>query len=385
VAHIALNRLQLRFPKHITRIIPMDIALLAPLASPVSEPYASILQMHIHLLARGLKERGHRVRLIAPAGSTAEVEFFPYVTPELAEDIKDEAAQTFWREHFAYALAISRLTEAPPDVLHIHAAHPLPLGTAALLELPQVVTLHTPPKGAFLTGVRTHRFPRSQIKYAALSATQARRWRPHVRQCSIITPGLDLSHWAFQPEASKDVVFWYGRLHRHCGAPQAIAAAHQAGMRIRLAGRAVRRSYVNQQILPLLSESDAFLGVLSPAQLADELGHAAVLAYTPRGEEASALGAARALACGTPVAALHSPAAAELLTAESGCIAPPGDVASLAAAIEVAKAFAREDCRRRAVAYCDPARMILQHEALYQRAMTDKLPDPSKLPEELAA
>lgn len=363
----------------------MDIALLAPLASPVGEPYASILQMHIHLLARGLKERGHRVRLIAPEGSTREVELLPYAPPQLAADIKDEAAQAFWREHFTYALAINRLVETVPDVLHVHASHPLPLGTAALLGLPQVVTLHTPPKGAFLTAVRTHRFPRSQIKYAALSATQARRWRPHVRQCSIITPGLDLGHWTFQPEAPKDVVFWYGRLHRHCGAPQAIAAAHQAGMRIRLAGRAVRSRYIMQEILPRLQEDDAYLGVLTPAQLAAELGKAAVLAYTPRGEEASALGAGRALACGTPVAAFHSPAAAELLTAESGCIAPPEDVASLAAAIEVAKAFSRADCRRRALAYCDPARMVLQHEALYQRAMTDRLPDPSRLTEEIAA
>jgi glycosyltransferase involved in cell wall biosynthesis len=363
----------------------MDIALLAPLAHPVSEPYATVTQMHLQLLARGLQSRGHRVRLVAPEGSRTEAELLTYPAGELQENSGDEATQAFWREQFAYTAALGALAQDPPELLHSHAAHPLPLAMASLLGWPQVVTLHAAPQGPFLTAVRTQRAPRSPIKYAALSATQARRWRPHVRQCSILTPGLDLGQWQYSAEAAPDTVFWYGRLHRCCGALQAIEAAHQAGMHIRLAGKAQRQSYVKQEILPRLREGDAYLGVLAPEQLATELGQAAVLAYTPRGEEATALGAARALACGTPVAAFHSPAAAELITAESGCLAPPGDAASLAAAMEIARVFSREDCRRRAVAYCDPARMILQHEALYRRALSDHTPDPSRYMEHIAA
>lgn len=360
----------------------MHITLLAPASHPVGEPYASVLQMHVHLLARGLATRGHRVRLIAPAGSAADVELLAY--PDLS-DSGDGEDTAFWRDHFAYASVMQALAADPPDVLHIHAAHPLPLAMAALMHVPQVVTLHGNAEGPFVTAVRTQRAPGGQIKYAALSATQARRWRPHVRQCSILAPGVDLARWHFSARAEEKTAFWCGRLHRHSGAIQAIEAAHQAGMHIRLAGKAQRTSYVTQEILPRLRGEDAYLGEVKPARLAEELGRAAVLIYTPRGEEASAVGAARALACGTPVAAFHSPAAAELLTAESGCLAPPGDAASLAAAIEIARVFSREDCRRRAVAYCDPARMQLQHEALYQRAINDRTPDPSRFAEEIAA
>lgn len=42
----------------------MRIAIIAHLKYPISEPFAGGLEMHTHMLARSLRERGHDVTLL---------------------------------------------------------------------------------------------------------------------------------------------------------------------------------------------------------------------------------------------------------------------------------------------------------------------------------
>ena len=58
----------------------MRIAMLATSRHPIAEPYAGGQESHTALLARGLRELGHHVRMYAPAGSDPGVadELVPY-------------------------------------------------------------------------------------------------------------------------------------------------------------------------------------------------------------------------------------------------------------------------------------------------------------------
>ncbi|WP_397333732.1 glycosyltransferase [Ornithinimicrobium sp. INDO-MA30-4] len=160
------------------------VALLGPSRHPVVEPYAGGQESYVATLARGLRERGHRVTLFAAPGSD------PDFADELVEhpvlpDLSTVAAidpqlpePGFLRDQNAFLAVTSELMRrrADFDVVHNNSLHHLPLMSAEAVDLPLVTTLHTLRSRGWSWASRC-------AKPVPLSSRSALRWPLSGRPC----------------------------------------------------------------------------------------------------------------------------------------------------------------------------------------------------------
>ena len=98
-----------------------------------------------------------------------------------------------------------------------------------------------------------------------------------------------------------------------------------------------------------------------------------VAVVTPAWDEPYGLVAAEALSCGTPVAAYARGGLPEVLSPETGRLAPADDVDLLARAIQEAALLDRGTCRARAVEDLSLERMVDLYEDLYSELIGHRL------------
>lgn len=345
----------------------MRIAIIAHLKYPISEPFAGGLEMHTHMLARSLRERGHDVTLFASTRSDPAlgVEAICDETSLLETGIDEANDVAFFREHHAYLELMTELRSRSFDVIHNNSLHYLPVSMADTLTTPVVTTLHTPPFCWLESGVRLNRGP---MIYVAVSEATAEMWGHVAHTDQVIPNGIDLTHFPYQPVANTEpYLVWYGRIVPEKGLDHAINAARLAGLPLRIAGPISNQSYFDEAIAPRLGGDVQHVGHLSHSELSQLVGGAIAALCTPRWEEPYGLVVAEALACGTPVAAFRRGGVPALLSPDCGVIAEPDDVASLASAALAASVLDRSACRAHAEQYCDAQRMVDEYEALYRQ------------------
>ncbi|MFB2581912.1 glycosyltransferase [Herbiconiux sp. P15] len=344
----------------------MRICIIASSRFPVAEPFAGGLEAHTHTLARSLQARGHTVSLFAAPGSdpslmteALDVERFE----SSAEARADVGAppEGWMREHHAYLglmMELARTGADRFDVVHNNSLHHLPVAMAELLDVPMVTTLHTPPTVWLESAVR---FAPSTT-FAAVSRDTAARWEG-VAHPRVILNGVDTEQWSFGPGGSDAV--WFGRIVPEKAPHVAIDAARLAGMRLQLAGPVHDPGYFAREIEPRLGDDIRYVGHLAVEELAALVGRSAVAVVTPAWPEPYGLVAAEAMACGTPIAAVAVGALPELVTPASGRLAPLGDLAALAVAMQEAAQLSRRETRRHALEHCSVDTMVDSYERLY--------------------
>jgi glycosyltransferase involved in cell wall biosynthesis len=154
----------------------------------------------------------------------------------------------------------------------------------------------------------------------------------------------------------------------------AIAASRKARLDLRIAGPISDRAYFERDIAPALDQHARYAGHLSHSELANLIGGASALLFSPLWDEPYGLVLAEALACGTPIASFARGAVAEILDASCGIMVPPGDVGALAQAARDVQHLRRSDCRRRAEDIADFGVMISQYEGMYHRLIQSAKP-----------
>lgn len=327
----------------------MKIAILAPLRFPIAEPFAGGLEIHTHLLARGLAERGHEVTLFAHPASD------PQFNIEGCPVAENAGFLAYTRSVRA---AMKRIAAGDFDVVHNNSIHFLPPLMASDLPFPMVTTLHTPPyKSHRLTAGLTRRV--RNHTYTAISHFLGGQWAHLVGDYSVVHNGIELADWSFSEAATVKTAVWYGRFTPEKGAEFAVAAARAAGYRLTLAGPVYDHQYFEDKVAPLLDATITYAGHLSQADLAKLVGKAAVGLLTSVWDEPFGLASVEMLACGTPVAGFRSGAAAEIVTEATGILVDKYDVQALARVLgEVEKSIDRKACRRRAEEVFPVAKMV---------------------------
>ncbi|WP_313443073.1 glycosyltransferase, partial [Novosphingobium sp.] len=123
----------------------MRVAIIAHLKFPIGEPFAGGLEMHTHMLARSLRERGHDVTLFASTRSDPAlgVEAICDETSLLETGIAEANDVAFFREHHAYLGLMTELRSRSFDVIHNNSLHYLPVSMAETLASPVMTRLHT--------------------------------------------------------------------------------------------------------------------------------------------------------------------------------------------------------------------------------------------------
>lgn len=348
----------------------MRIGIISHLKYPIAEPFAGGLEMHTHLLARRLRERGHDVTLFASTLSDPCLGLEPICDETALMGVGlDEATDIgFFREHHAYLGLMNRLRRSDFDIIHNNSLNYLPVAMADALPMPMVTTLHTPPFCWLESGIRECRA--QDAVFIAVSESIRRAWSAITPVAEVVRNGIDLARFAFVPEADPArYLVWYGRIVPEKGLHHAMDAAALVGLPLKIAGPVLDAEYFATEIAPRMGTRTQYVGHLPHTELAAVIGGASAFLCTPCWEEPYGLVVAEALACGVPVAAFARGAIPEILTLDCGVLAAPDDVVGLAAAARQALTLDRTSCRARAEVACDAEGMIDAYEDLYARCL----------------
>jgi glycosyltransferase involved in cell wall biosynthesis len=274
-------------------------------------------------LARGLVELGHRVTLLAAAGSRV---------PE-AELVELDPAQ-IRRPGFD----LTRFLPTSVDLVHAHA--PLATPPAA----PSVFTLH----GNRRPGSR------ADPNTIFLSADHARRHGG----TAFVYNGMDPSEFIFR-SAKADYDLFLGRLHRVKGYGWAVAGAKRAGKRLVVAGG----------WRPTLRRSLRFVGSVDGQQKAELLAGAACLWMPALWDEPFGLTLVEAMMSGTPVLGTPRGALPEIVTQDVGVLGDTlEDLVRLRATVEHCDPAA---CRSRAKRCFSHTRMAENYVRMYEHYLAN--------------
>jgi glycosyltransferase involved in cell wall biosynthesis len=277
------------------------------------------------------------------------------------------------RRHAAFAW--HDLARFAPDVVHVNLPDTLPREPRG--DTAVVATVHHP------------RVPRLHAMYAA--APRARRVAISRRQASlapelapmtVIHHGLDVRAYEAGDGAGGYVAF-LGRIGPEKAPHLAIDAAVAAGVPLVIggphwSGDAGYDAYFEREMRPRLGRHEARVrwdGELAHAAKVGLLREAAALLMPSGWEEPFGLVMVEAMLTGTPVVALASGSAPEIVDdGITGFLV--SDTQAMAAAIPLARRLDRRRCRAHARRRFGAARMADDYEALY-RACVAVAPQPS--------
>lgn len=346
----------------------MRIAVLGHVRHPIARPFAGGMEAHCWHLVHALKARGHEVTLFAAGDSAVEVDLHPVI----AEHYDREMPWADWHgtdrfnafQDRAFAGILPALRGF--DVIHNNGLHRYPPRLARRDRLAMVTSLHVPPFAPLDRAVRGAAAPWARV--TACSERQRAAWWPEgaPEEAHVVPNGIDPAAWPFAPRGGAGAV-WAGRIAPNKAPHLAIAAARRAGMPLTLFGGVEDRDYYEAHVRPRLGGEIRHAGHLSGADLAAEMGRGDALLFTPDWDEPFGLAAVEGMACGLPVAALDRGAVREVV-GEAGRLAPPGDAAGLAKALERAVEIPRIVPRERVERRFTLERMVAGYEDLYARA-----------------
>jgi len=355
------------------------IAMFATSRHAIVEPYAGGQEAHTALLARGLRQLGHHVRLYARTGTNPELADEVVAYPELPELSAVAALDhqlpepEFLHDHAAMTSAVVDLLARPDvDVVHNQSLHFLPLAFSRVLPAPVLTTLHTPPFPWMELGVA---LAGAHAAYACVSRANARDWTTLPTTPRIILNGVE-DDGVGPGVGGKDLV-WMGRLTPEKGADLAIRAARHSGRPLRLAGPISDQAWFDDVIAPELGRDVEHVGHLSHVELAALVRTSAAALVTPRWEEPFGLVAAEAAMWGTPVVALDRGGLREVVSPEIGAlVSARGDeeqqVSGIAEALDTVSNLNRNDVHRCARRDLGVEAMVADYVELYRELVLSR-------------
>lgn len=270
------------------------------------------------------------------------------------------------------------------DIVHVYTnEEELGLTFARFCRKPVVFTHHDPFN--FLVRYKNF-FPKYQhLNWLSLSLAQRRTMPAGTNWVGNIYHGLPKEKFQPVEQPTSDYIAYIGRIIQPKGVHLAVAAAREAGMPLKIAGKhyaGSKDAYWRECIAPHIGNTQVeYLGFIKDdAQKQAFLGNAAVVVIPSLFEEPFGMVAIEALACGTPVVALDSGALPEIVRDGAGLIAArqPDETATanaLANAIKDARQLSRLVCRQQFEARFTLERMCREHIGAYRSLI--KSPDRS--------
>lgn len=362
----------------------MRIALVAPLVTPIAQPYVGGAQALVAELATGLARRHHAVTLFARYGSTVppEIHLEPIAVPASVQPANFSAAATgrsadegFFAQANLFLELFLRIQRrhAEFDLVHAHAFDWPAFACSTLTHaLPVLHTVHLPAVSPEINeALHTLERQGHPLTLVTVSQACARSYADYTRFDSVIYNGLNLTSIPFVPTVSPTApLFFAGRIAPEKGVEAAIEIAERAGRALLIAGGIYDQDYYTTRILPRLRGAEdrlTYLGQLEQQELWRAMGQSSALLFPSTWEEPFGLVAVEAMATGTPVIAFRRGAAEEIVRhGETGFLVEPGDCAQAAAFVEQASQLSRAQGRAHVANNFSLERMLDTYEALYR-------------------
>jgi UDP-glucose:tetrahydrobiopterin glucosyltransferase len=309
------------------------------------------VELTLQNMAQALIDRGHHLKILAPERS--ELTGLPVVTVpgdfQITAQVQGRNAPIMMPPDSVLAnlWEVGRQCQQDYDLLLNFAYDWLPFYLTPFFDRP---VAHLVSMGSLtdamdrVIGQTIDRFPNT---IAVHSRAQAATFAFGDR-CICLGNGLDLSLYRFQPRP-QNYLGWVGRIAPEKGLEDAIAAAQQVGLLLKIWGTIPDPEYWKCICRAYPQAEFRYEGFLSTVQLQAELGQCRALLMTPKWIEAFGNVAIEALACGVPVIAYRRGGPAEIVTpGETGWLVEPDSVSGLVEAIAQIDRIDRFTCRCRA-------------------------------------
>lgn len=295
---------------------------------------------HIQSLASHLRDRGHEVRIVAPADRpTREV---LSVGRSVAVPYNGSIARIAFGPRVAARMRRA-LRVARPDVVHVHEPMAPSAGMLAVLtsRAPLVATFHAaiPQSRAYGVAAPFLRPLWNKIAVRIAVSEEARKTveRAFGAGVRIIPNGVTVELFrrigGLPPEPR---ILFIGRLEPRKGAAVLVEAFRRvhagfAGASLTIIGEGAQRRAIERAAEGM---DVRFLGLLGHEELAAEIERAAVVCAPSLGGESFGIVLLEAMAAGRPVVASDIPGyAAVCRDGTEGVLVPPGDAEALAEAL----------------------------------------------------
>lgn len=363
----------------------MRIALVAPLVTPIAQPYLGGAQAMLADLAQGLHQRGHTVTLFARAGSLVpNVTIEQIAVPDsvrpasFSEPTLERPADTgfFAQANIFLKLFLSLQQRHDEfDIVHAHAFDwPVFTCSALVRDIPMLHTIHLPAISPEINdALHVLHQQGHALTLLTVSHACAKTYTPYTSIDSIIYNGLDLSTIPFVEQVAGDApLLFAGRITPEKGVEAAIEIAEQAGRHLLLAGGIYDLSYYQERILPKLQQARkhvTYLGLLDRSALWNVMSQSLGLLFPIEWDEPFGLTPVEAMATGTPVIAYQRGAVEEIIQhGETGFLVAPGDRVGAAAYVNELSALSRVKCRTHVEQHFSLERMLDAYEDVYASA-----------------
>jgi UDP-glucose:tetrahydrobiopterin glucosyltransferase len=309
------------------------------------------VELTLKNLAIEMRNRGHLVQIVAPAGS----QLLDFSITQISGNLQTTAqtqeisapiampADPVLANMWSYA----RQVQAEYDLIFNIAYDWLPFYLTPWFTTP---IAHFISMGSLIAALDQEmgkvaiRFPGS---IGVCSRTQAETF-DFAKHCRILgAAGLDLGIYKYQPKPAKSLAF-LGRISPEKGLEDALAAAKATGLPLKIMGKIQDEVYW-RQLQNEYAGCFEYCGFLDTAAMQKIVGNCQALLMTPHWVEAFGLVAIEALACGVPVIAYARGGPAEIVRdGVSGFLVEPDSVAGLVQAIGRLEEIDRAACRQQA-------------------------------------
>lgn len=362
----------------------MRIALVAPLVSPIAQPYIGGAQAMLADLARGLSTRGHQVTLFARAGSAVEgVNIEQIAVPDCVRPANFSSSSNanapdagFFVQANLFLdlfLHLQRSAEAF-DLIHMHAFDwPAYTLSALINKLPVVHTLHLPAVASEINeALRVLDRQGHPLTLTTVSHACAYTYAAYTPIDYVIYNGLDIEAIPFQPTVFRHApLLCAGRITPEKGVEAALEIAERAHYPLVIAGGIYDREYYEQRIAPRIAQAGSsvtYLGQVERETLWKLMGQASALLCPIAWDEPFGLTPVEAMATGTPVIAFRRGAMEEIVQhGETGYLVEPGECAQAAAFIDDLPDIPRAHCRAHVEENFSLDTMLDAYEQMYRK------------------
>jgi glycosyltransferase involved in cell wall biosynthesis len=278
----------------------MKVAILAPITWRTPPRHYGPWEQVASVLTEALVKKGLDVTLFATSDSVTGANLQSVCKNPLGEHPADAKV---WE-----CLHISHLMEraAEFDIIHNHFDF-LPLTYSRLIDTPVITTIHGFSSEEIIPVFKKYN---ESCHYVSISNSDR---HPELQYLETVYNGIDEQLFDFG-SGRGDYLLYFGRIHPHKGAYEAIQIAIQSNKKLLLCGLIQHESYFKEKILPFLNDSTiVYKGNVNPCERNELLGNALALLHPISFEEPFGLSVAEAMLCGTPVIAFNRGSMKELI------------------------------------------------------------------------
>jgi glycosyltransferase involved in cell wall biosynthesis len=347
---------------------PLRILVIADAKIPVPPADYGGTERIVALLCAGLAARGHRITLIAAAGSR---DYGRLITHPWAG--RKPYPYRAWCKLRFQALSLWQARDA--DVV-INSGRLDYLASLLRTSTPLICRFDNPIERSMVEYLLARR--RQGLALVSVSDHQ----RAHLGDAGpwrTIHNAVDVGRLAFAPRPDPGYLAFLGRLTANKGVDVAIAVARRLGRPLRIAGNvsdeAGGREFFEARVRPELGDGIEWLGPVDDDAKVPFLQNAAALLAPIQWDDPCPVIVPEALACGTPVLAMRRASMPELIQdGVTGFLCRSTDemVDAVSRVGAIDRRACREDCERRFSAermveeYADVARSLVSSEANVQ-------------------